>query len=125
MKKIMKIYKVKVNGKTYEVQLESVEEVASTETVVEQKVETPKKATSKKVANSNVEGLDVLSPIQGNVIDVKVKVGDKVKKGDVLLLIEAMKLENEVNAPCDGEVVEVIAAKGQTVTTKQLLLKIK
>ena len=121
----MKIYKVKVNGKTYEVQLESVEEVASTETVVEQKVETPKKATSKKVANSNVEGLDVLSPIQGNVIDVKVKVGDKVKKGDVLLLIEAMKLENEVNAPCDGEVVEVIAVKGQTVTAKQLLLKIK
>ena len=76
----MKIYKVKVNGKTYEVQLELVEEVASTETVVEQKVETPKKATSKKVSNSNVEGLDVLSPIQGNVIDVKVKVGDKVKK---------------------------------------------
>ena len=124
----MKIYKVKVNGKTYEVQLESVDEVktesaTSSETKAK---EAPKKETSKKASSSSSTNLvEVVAPIQGNVIDVKVKVGDKVKKGDVLLLIEAMKLENEVNSPSDGEVVEVIVSKGQQVTTKQLLLKIK
>ena len=124
----MKIYKVKVNGKTYEVQLESVDEV-KTESATPSEVKTkeaPKKETSKKAASSSSTNLvEVVAPIQGNVIDVKVKVGDKVKKGDVLLLIEAMKLENEVNSPSDGEVVEVIVSKGQQVTTKQLLLKIK
>ena len=124
----MKIYKVKVNGKTYEVQLESVEEVKTkSDTSSETKTkETTKKETSKKASSSSSTNLvEVVAPIQGNVIDVKVKVGDKVKKGDVLLLIEAMKLENEVNSPSDGEVVEVIVSKGQQVTTKQLLLKIK
>ena len=124
----MKIYKVKVNGKTYEVQLESVDEV-KTESATSSEVKTkeaPKKETSKKASSSSSTNLvEVVAPIQGNVIDVKVKVGDKVKKGDVLLLIEAMKLENEVNAPSDGEVAEVIVSKGQQVTTKQLLLKIK
>ena len=124
----MKIYKVKVNGKTYEVQLESVDEV-KTESATSSEAttkEAPKKETSKKASSSSSTNLvEVVAPIQGNVIDVKVKVGDKVKKGDVLLLIEAMKLENEVNSPSDGEVVEVIVSKGQQVTTKQLLLKIK
>ena len=124
----MKIYKVKVNGKTYEVQLESVDEV-KTESATSNEAKTkeaPKKETSKKASSSSSTNLvEVVAPIQGNVIDVKVKVGDKVKKGDVLLLIEAMKLENEVNSPSDGEVVEVIVSKGQQVTTKQLLLKIK
>ena len=114
----MKVYKVKVNGKTYKVELEAIDEVKTESTAVEVKKEV-------KPVTSTGEGIEVLAPIQGNVVNVKVKVGDKVKKGDVLLLIEAMKLENEVNAPCDGEVVEVIAAKGQTVTAKQLLLKIK
>ena len=106
----MKIYKVKVNGKTYEVQLESVDEV-KTETATSSETKTkeaPKKETSKKASSSSSTNLvEVVAPIQGNVIDVKVKVGDKVKKGDVLLLIEAMKLENEVNSPSDGEVAEV------------------
>jgi len=115
----MKIYKVKVNGKTYEVQLESVEEVKGS---VQEKV--PSKQVEQKPVSSS-EGKEILSPIQGNVVNVLVKVGQKVKKGDVLLLIEAMKLENEVNAPFDGEVVEVLVNKGQNVTNQQLLVKIK
>ena len=115
----MKIYKVKVNGKTYEVQLESVEEVKGS---VQEKVSS-KQVEQKPV--SSLEGKEILSPIQGNVVNVLVKVGQKVKKGDVLLLIEAMKLENEVNAPFDGEVVEVLVNKGQNVTNQQLLVKIK
>ena len=115
----MKIYNVKVNGKKYRVELESVEEVAGSIPVVETK-NTPAPA-----ATSTGEGKEVLAPLQGGVCAIKVSVGSKVKKGDVLLLIEAMKLENEVLAPCDGEVSEVLVTKGQNVTAKQLLLKIK
>ena len=116
----MKIYKIKVNGKTYRVELENIEEVSSDP--VKETVET-KKSETKTVSSG--EGTPVLAPIQGNVLDVKVTVGKQVKKGDCLLIIEAMKLENEVNAPCDCEVVEVLTEKGQTVTTNQVLVKIK
>lgn len=121
----MKIYKVKVNGKTYKVELESLEEVKSVKAdapkVEEKKVEAPKAAP----VVSSGDGTPVLAPIQGMLLKFNVKVGDKVKKGDVLLLIEAMKLENEVCAPCDGIVTEIVASKGNMVTTKQLLLKIR
>ena len=60
-----------------------------------------------------------------SIYNVLVKVGQKVKKGDVLLLVEAMKLENEVNAPIDGEILDIMISKGQTVTSNQLLVKIK
>ena len=114
----MKIYKIKVNGKSYKVELEAIEEVAS-EAIKEVKKDEPKKVVS------TGEGTEVLAPIQGSVVDVKVSVGTKVKKGQVLLLIEAMKLENEVLAPCDGVVSEIIVTKGKTVSTKELLLTIK
>ena len=114
----MKIYKVKVNGKTYKVELEAIDEVKSETSFVEVKKED-------KPAGSTGEGIEVLAPIQGSVVNLKVKVGDKVKKGDVILLIEAMKLENEVNSPVDGVVSEILVSKGQSVTNKQLLMKIK
>ena len=114
----MKIYKIKVNGKSYKVELEAIEEVAS-ETIKEVKKEEVKKAVS------TGEGTEVLALIQGNVVDVKVSVGAKVKKGQVLLLIEAMKLENEVLSPVDGEVSEILVSKGKTVANKELLIKIK
>lgn len=116
----MKKYKVKVNGKTYNVLLEAMEEVNDGSVAIENK---EVKAENKVVVASDAK--DVLSPIQGNVINVLVKEGQKVKKGDVLLLIEAMKLENEVNAPNDCEIVEVLVNKGQTVITNQVLIKIK
>ena len=114
----MKLYRVKVNGKTYHVELESIEEI-------EKSVEVETKEVVVKKEKSSEDAISVFAPIQGQVLDVLVKVGQKVKKGDVLLLIEAMKLENEVNAPEDGEVVEVLTDKGQSVTANQLLVRMK
>ena len=70
--------------------------------------------------------------LDGIVVDVLGKVekqsGDSwitLKKGDVLVLIEAMKLENEVNAPSDGEIVDVVVSKGQAVASNDLLITMK
>ena len=115
----MKIYKVKVNGKSYRVELESIEQVAS-ESVTEAKKEEKKAAP---VASG--EGKPVESPIQGSVVNVKVSVGAKVKKGDALVVVEAMKLENDVVSPYDGVVSEILVKKGDSVTAKQVIAVVK
>ena len=60
----------------------------------------------------------------GNINDVKVAAGQSVKKGDVLVILEAMKMENEIMAPRDGVVASVNVAKGATVSTGDLLLSL-
>jgi len=122
----MKIYKVKVNGKTYKVELESVEEIAST--VAAAPAKEAKKDEKKAPAQTPVkagEGNQITSPIQGTVIKVNVAPGKKVKKGDVVCVIEAMKLENDVVSPFDGEVSEVLISKGQAVASKQPIIVVK
>ena len=114
----MKIYKIKVNGKSYRVELEEIEQVESAP------LEEKRKQETKKIVN-NDGGKEVASPIQGQVTNVKVKVGDKVRKGDVLLIIEAMKLENEVVSPFEGEVKEILVSKGQNVKAKDVIITIE
>ena len=80
-----------------------------------------KKQESKKIID-NGPTKEVVSPIQGQVTNVKVKVGDKVQKGDVLLIVEAMKLENEVVSPFEGQVAEILVTKGQNVKAKDVLV---
>ena len=69
-------------------------------------------------------GTRVDSPLPGNVLDVKVAVGQAVKAGQVVVIIEAMKMENEVSAPCDGVVKQIIVSKGAVVETGAALLVI-
>ena len=64
----------------------------------------------------------IISPIPGRVVALKVRPGDKVRKGDVLLIIEAMKMENEIRAPRDGTVKELLVSEGSSVSTGQPLL---
>lgn len=110
----MKIYKVKVNGKVYEVELESVSENDKT-IVNEVKENTP---SVEKTAGDQV----VKAPMQGTILGINVKVNDTVKKGQVLMILEAMKLENEILAPVDGTVKAISISKGQTVNNGQELL---
>ncbi|MBQ6731110.1 MAG: biotin/lipoyl-binding protein [Bacilli bacterium] len=114
----MKIYKIKVNGKSYRVELEEIEQVDSAP------LEEKRKQETKKIVN-NDGGKEVVSPIQGQVTNVKVKVGDKVQKGDVLLIVEAMKLENEVVSPFEGQVAEILVSKGQNVKAKEPIVIIE
>lgn len=119
----MKIYKIKVNGKTFRVELESVEEVKGSgeEKKVEAKAETKVAAP----AVSSGEGNKCLSPIAGTVVAVKIKVGDVVKKGQPIAVVEAMKLENDVVSEFAGTVTEVRVAKGNTIQAKDVIALVK
>lgn len=108
----MKLYRVKVNGKVYEVELEAVTETSGTISAPQSKEAAPV---------SNGEGTEFVAPIGGKVLDVKVSVGSSVNKGDILCVIEAMKLENEVTATFDGTIKKVRVSKGDTVANKDVL----
>ena len=111
----MKVYKVKVNGKVYEVELESVSESAN-------KIEAPvAQVAAPKPVVSNGAGAKLNAPMAGTILAVNVKVGDTVNAGDVVCILEAMKLENEVVADCGGVVKEIAVQKGDNVSNGQLI----
>ncbi|WP_448587891.1 sodium-extruding oxaloacetate decarboxylase subunit alpha [Thermocrinis sp.] len=68
---------------------------------------------------------DVASPISGKIVSIKVKPGDEVKEGDVLFVVEAMKMENEVHSPIEGTVEEVLAQAGETINPDEVVIRIK
>ncbi|OIF92941.1 hypothetical protein A7N06_19290 [Acinetobacter baumannii] len=68
---------------------------------------------------------DVTSPISGKVVNVKVSVGQTVKEGDVLFVVEAMKMENEVHSPVEGVVEEVLISVGDVINPDEVAVKIK
>ena len=115
----MKVYKIKVNGKSYRVELEAIDEAASSSAPTPAPVEAKKEPSAPKAPSA--AGQQVLSPIQGTVNAIKVTLGQKVSKGTVLFIVEAMKLENEVVSPFDGTVTEILVEKGATVSSKQPL----
>ena len=114
----MKTYKVTVNGTAYEVTLEVVDK-ASVNTAPAAPVATAP-AAAPVSAPAAAGGETVKSPMPGNILSVNVNNGDSVKKGQVLLILEAMKMENEIMAPCDG-VVSNIVTKGSSVETGAVL----
>lgn len=114
----MKIYRVKVNGKVYEVELEAISE--NKESIQVPTQEEKKEATP--ATSAPISGQAVNAPISGKVLDVRVKVGDHIKKGSVVAIVEAMKLENEVPSPFEGTVKEIKVSKGSDVTSGDTLI---
>lgn len=115
----MKKYNVTVNGTLYEITLEVVDanDVKTTAPApVPAAAPAPKAAP---VANAN--GETVNSPMPGTILSVNVQNGSTVKKGDVLMVLEAMKMENEIMSPADGTVVSVNVQKGASVETGTVL----
>ena len=117
-------YKVRLNKKIYEVEVEKGEAIlldeyeavaptAAPATPVA--VNTAAPVTAQAPLGTAASASAVKSPLPGTVLDVKVSVGQTVKKGDVVMLIEAMKMENEINASKDGKITNVYVAKGAKV----------
>lgn len=106
----MKIYKIKLNDKVYEVQLEEMTESNDN-------IHTPKKVLESAQTDhvSLPGGEDVTAPMPGSIFDIKVKVGDSVAAGQVVAILEAMKMETEILAPNAGTVSQIHVTKGSAV----------
>ncbi len=113
----MKKYRVNVNGTVYEVELEEITGAAPAAAA-------PVAAPAAAPATAPAGGEKVCAPMPGTILSVNVSNGSAVKKGDVLMILEAMKMENEIMAPCDGTVTSVAAAKGAAVESGALLCTI-
>ena len=120
----MKNYTITVNGTVYDVTVE--EGTGSGAGAAAPKAAAPKaaapKAAAPKAAPSGAQGaVKVNSPMQGKIISVSASAGQAVKKGDVLMILEAMKMENEVVAPQDGTVASINVAAGDSVDVGAVL----
>ena len=122
----MKKYNITVNGTTYEVVVEEAGSVASAPAFVAPTaapapapVAAPKTAPA---ASTAAGATKVTSPMPGTILNVKVSVGQAVKKGDVICVLEAMKMENDIPAPCDGVVASVNVQKGASVAANDVLV---
>lgn len=110
----MKKYRVNVNGSLYEIEIEEMNAPATMSAA----------APAKPAAAAPAGGTQVKAPMPGAILDVRVQNGQRVKKGDLLVILEAMKMENEILAPCDGTVADVSVRKGDSVETQALICSI-
>ena len=123
-------YKVTLEGRTYEVEVEAGKAmcVAEYEAFVPAApapvaapaaapVAAAPAAAPAAPAAAAVAGEAVTAPMPGNILKVNVTAGQAVKEGDLLVVLEAMKMENEIFAPCNGTVAQVLVSKGSTVDT--------
>ena len=120
----MKRYNITVNGNTYEVIVEEAGNASHVPVysapVTPAAAQAPKSAPQAAAFGSN----KVAAPMPGTILDIKVTVGQNVKKGDVLCVLEAMKMENDIPAPCDGVVTSVNVQKGASVATNDILVSL-
>lgn len=136
----MKRYYITVNGNRYEVEVEEVKGEFSPKTAVSESAAAPVQIPAAPQAAPAVQqqsaahpserpaaketpkgGEQIKCPMPGTIVGVAINTGDTIKKGEVMFVLEAMKMENEIMAPRDGKVVSVNVTKGTSVDTGELL----
>lgn len=137
----MKKFLIKVNGNQYEVEVEEmgqdgsvVQQVSEVKAAVPAAAAAPapaavsapaqKPAEAKKNVAVPAGATTISAPMPGTILDISVNAGDVVKKGQVLLILEAMKMENEIVAPNDGTVAAINTSKGASVNAGDVLVSL-
>lgn len=130
----MKKFNITVNGKAYEVEVEEVGGAPSAPRAAAPRPAAPAPTAAPKAAPAPaakaapapvVEGGEqIVAPMPGTVLDIKVNVGDTVNQNDVVVVLEAMKMENEICAQSAGKVLSIVASKGASVNSGDVLVVI-
>ena len=130
----MRKFSITVNGQAYEVEVEEIGGAPVFAAAPAPAAAAPAPAAAPKAAPAPAAapkasvpagGEPVNCPMPGTILDVKVSVGQAVKNGDTLVILEAMKMENEIAAPRDGVVASINVTKGATVGTGDVLISLK
>ena len=126
----MKRFSVTVNGKAYDVAVEEITDgsapvVAAAPAAPAPVAAAPAPAAAPAAPAAAGEGETVTAPMPGTILDVKVNVGDTVSKGQVIMILEAMKMENDIVAPVAGKVAAINVKKGDSVNSNDALASIQ
>ena len=130
----MSKYRIMLDGKTYEMEVELVDESSTAGPAARgdyKEFRTPVKDSAVRVIDPSAVKMTtshkgvVESPMPGTIIAVKKAEGDEVKTGDVVLILEAMKMENEISAPVDGRIIRLNVAANSTVAGGDVLFEIQ
>lgn len=127
----MRTFNIKVNGVSYQVEVEETNSVAQSAAPVAAPAaaapapEAPAAAKKPAAPAVSAEGEKVSAPMPGTIMSIKTSVGAQVKKNDVLLILEAMKMENEIVAPKDGTVAQIAVKSGDSVNSGDPLVVIQ
>lgn len=124
----MRHYRVNANGTSYEISVEEItaeEAKKSAAPAPSAPAPVPAPAPAPASAPASEGATTVSSPMPGTILSVSVSAGSTVKKGDILMILEAMKMENEIMAPCDGRVASVGVQQGASVKTGDMLCVIE
>ena len=113
-------YKVTLNGRTYEVEVEAGKAML----LDEYEAIAPAPVAAAPVAAAPAGGTVITCPMPGTIIDIKVAAGDAVAEGQILVVFEAMKMENEIVAPCAGTVASINVNKGDSVDSGSVLMSL-
>jgi Acetyl/propionyl-CoA carboxylase, alpha subunit len=122
----MKKFVITVNGQPYDVEVEEVKAVknskpSATQSVSSQPAAPKAAAESAKPVSGSAK---VNSPMPGSILKIHVNKGDVVKQGQSLLILEAMKMENDIKSPADGKVIDVKVKQGDCVSLGQVLVEV-
>lgn len=125
----MSKYKIVLNGKEYEMEVE-LDNGSSAPSAAPAVKEAPKSVTPANAASAPSAPVSggagsVNSPMPGTILKVNVSEGDSVKAGQAVVVLEAMKMENDITAPRDGKVVKIAVSKGQTVAAGEFLFEVE
>ncbi|MBQ5310805.1 MAG: biotin/lipoyl-binding protein [Oscillospiraceae bacterium] len=122
----MKRYNITVNGKAYDVEVEEVggSAPAPAAAPVSAPAAAPAAPAAPKAAAPAGAGTPVKAPMPGNILDVKVSVGDTVSVGQVIVILEALKMENDIVANASGKITSLTVKKGDTVNSDDVIATI-
>ena len=118
-----KKFKVKVDGKEFEVEVEGMDEGGGdSDSTIQKKTSIKEKEPFGKFESITTGEKSIFAPMPAKVVKVNCKAGESVKKGDILIILEAMKMENEIRSPEDGVIKEVRVEEGATVSHNEVVI---